>query len=144
MSKKLPIKERIALHYTPFIDYYYLQARVFPPEEYPKAYNRASHGGPAGCSMAFSKAIRELAGVRDLNNEVYIPCLSGTRGERLKLKLRLSPLPPPTGKIYRASGDAVCEKCGFTFKVHPEDPEMLGWDEKPHVQVLCSGDRVHL
>jgi hypothetical protein len=39
--------------------YHALMTAVFPRESYPRAYERPTRGGPPGCSMALSRAIRE-------------------------------------------------------------------------------------
>lgn len=62
--KRVPIKERIlkALDGSYQMEYFKLMRLVFPPDQYPKATNYQSNGGPAGCCMAFGKALRELGG----------------------------------------------------------------------------------
>ena len=42
------------------ITYHELMRRVFPENEYPKAYKGATKGGPPGCAMAFGAALREM------------------------------------------------------------------------------------
>ena len=37
-----------------------LSMKVFPHDKYPKAWNYASNGGPPGCYMALSRALREM------------------------------------------------------------------------------------
>lgn len=61
--KKVPLKERIltALEKAggsmPRHD---LMRAVFPPDEYPKAWNYQANGGPPGCAMPFGRAVREM------------------------------------------------------------------------------------
>lgn len=54
-----PIRQRIdaALAGGP-IRYHDLAVAVFPPDLHPRAWRYASHGGPPGCYMALSAAIR--------------------------------------------------------------------------------------
>lgn len=40
--------------------YHDLARAVFPVSEFPKAWRYASHGGPPGCFMALSAAIRRM------------------------------------------------------------------------------------
>lgn len=39
--------------------YHALARAVFPSDEYPRSWNRPNRGGPPGCYMALSRAIRE-------------------------------------------------------------------------------------
>ena len=57
---KKQIKDRIREAYEPGINYYALMSAVFPVADYPRAWNYSSNGGPPGCSMAFSRALREM------------------------------------------------------------------------------------
>lgn len=64
MGKPTPIKERIRnaiLRHGKggFIVYHELAEHVFPKDEYPRAWNYPTRGGPPGCYMVLSKAIRE-------------------------------------------------------------------------------------
>jgi hypothetical protein len=54
-----PIRERmdVALAHGP-LNYHDLALAVFPPREWPRAWRCCSHGGPPGCYMALSSAIR--------------------------------------------------------------------------------------
>jgi len=57
----LPIAERIrhALEEAGgSLTYDALAHKVFPPTEYPRAWNYATGGGPPGCFMALSAALR--------------------------------------------------------------------------------------
>lgn len=47
----------IALNGDP-LEYRDLAFLVFPPDKYPKAWNYSRNGGPPGCYMALSAAIR--------------------------------------------------------------------------------------
>ena len=49
------ISEALATGPLPYVD---LARRVFPPLEMPRAWRYASQGGPPGCYMALSSAIR--------------------------------------------------------------------------------------
>lgn len=40
------------------ISYQTLAYRLFPPEEHPRAWNYSSNGGPPGCYMTVSAALR--------------------------------------------------------------------------------------
>lgn len=42
-----------------FIQYYDLAQHVFPKDQYPNAWNYPTKGGPPGCYMVLSRAIRE-------------------------------------------------------------------------------------
>lgn len=44
------------------MQYHDLMEKVFPPEQYPKAYERSVNGGPPGCAMTFGAAIRRMGG----------------------------------------------------------------------------------
>ncbi|RBO54081.1 hypothetical protein DSD19_06365 [Rhodovulum sp. BSW8] len=41
-------------------EYHALARQVFPGDITPRAWRYSSHGGPPGCYMALSKAIREM------------------------------------------------------------------------------------
>lgn len=59
-SKPAPIKKRIidALQQKGGrCEYHELMRLVFPAHHYPRAFKRPTRGGPAGCSMALSRAI---------------------------------------------------------------------------------------
>jgi hypothetical protein len=60
----MKIEDRIknALEDRKSAKYWELMNAVFPPDQYPKAYNYSSNGGPPGCSMAFNKAIKKMGG----------------------------------------------------------------------------------
>ena len=55
------IKDRIRSAYRPGIGYDALMVAVFPVSSYPRAWRYATKGGPPGCSMAFSRALREMS-----------------------------------------------------------------------------------
>lgn len=64
MAKKQPIRNRIAtairLHGScGMIVYHELAVLVFPNDDYPNARNSPTRGGPPGCYMVLSRAIRE-------------------------------------------------------------------------------------
>jgi hypothetical protein len=40
--------------------YWDLMCDVFPQDEYPKAWNYSSNGGPPGCCMALGAALRKM------------------------------------------------------------------------------------
>ena len=63
---------------------------------------------------------------------------------RLMLQRRLTPLPPPSEEIDRASGDALCSKCGYALRLHPMDTNVLSYSGEPILNVLCDGSRVKL
>jgi len=58
VSRPRPIAERMdaALKNGP-LEYYDLARRVFPEDQYPKAWRYQSNGGPPGLVMALSRAI---------------------------------------------------------------------------------------
>lgn len=74
-NKVKPIKERIREAYQALPPcatgrglarcYATLMWRVFPEEDYPKAYRYSSNGGPPGCAMAFGRALREMGARMD-------------------------------------------------------------------------------
>lgn len=73
----MSIKERIAKAYCALAEYgganyHELMEATFPSDRYPNAFNRATRGGPPGCSMAFNRALREMDGRRD-GNMVTLP-----------------------------------------------------------------------
>lgn len=76
--KRTPIKERIRRAHESLrdkrreADYARMLKRVFPPEEYPRAWAYASQGGPPGCAMSFNRALREMGGQRR-EDSVWLP-----------------------------------------------------------------------
>lgn len=59
MPNDRPIQERIAAALEAGItEYYGVAHAVFPQERYPRAWRCCSHGGPPGCFMALSAALR--------------------------------------------------------------------------------------
>jgi hypothetical protein len=72
----MKIADRIRKAYRPGIGYTELMMAVFPPDDYPRAWNYSSNGGPPGCAMAFGSAIREMGGhvgCAKLRRVVWIP-----------------------------------------------------------------------
>lgn len=59
---------------------------------------------------------------------------------------RMQNYPPvvgdPSGE--RCSGEMVCSRCGQPYAVHPMDWRMIGYGDRPFLNVLCSGERVKL
>lgn len=43
-----------------------------------------------------------------------------------------------------ASGSCICAVCGHEYREHPLDPRILGYDDRPYLNVLCCGSRVKL
>lgn len=72
----MSLKARIQAAYEPGIEYHTLLRRVFPYEEYPKAWRYSHNGGPPACAMPFGRALRELNGRRDGRNRIWIPGLN--------------------------------------------------------------------
>lgn len=76
---KVKIKERIANALREhgecgFMPYHRLARYVFPEDEYPRAWNYPTRGGPPGCYMVLSRAIREhdfYISYGDAKNVVY-------------------------------------------------------------------------
>jgi hypothetical protein len=62
-----PIAERIKENYRRGIGYHELMRKVFPFDEYPRAWEYQANGGPPGCVMAFGKALRKLGLMRRLS-----------------------------------------------------------------------------
>lgn len=59
-KEKRSLKHRI-LDADPIGKHYYeLMLEVFPPDQYPCAFEGSLRGGPPGCAMAFGRALREL------------------------------------------------------------------------------------
>jgi hypothetical protein len=61
MGKPAPIRDRIADAIKSAggrIQYYHLARAVFPEDQYPRAWAYPTKGGPPGCYMALSSAIR--------------------------------------------------------------------------------------
>lgn len=59
-QKPDPIRTRIIDALTAAggrMEYHALLRAVFPPHHFPNAFSRPTRGGPAGCSMALSRAI---------------------------------------------------------------------------------------
>jgi len=67
--KKTPILERIdkALAGRSSMSYAQLAEKVFPLDEYPRAWRNAGHGGPPGCYRTLSAALRRGGFDVDLN-----------------------------------------------------------------------------
>lgn len=59
-SRAHPIKDRITEALTRKHEYSDLAAAVFPNDIMPRAWRYSSNGGPPGCYMALSRAIREM------------------------------------------------------------------------------------
>ncbi|ARB05741.1 hypothetical protein [Synechococcus virus S-ESS1] len=60
MASKIPIKDRITAAIKEAggrIKYYDLARKVFPEDQYPRAFRYRTEGGPPGCYMALSRAI---------------------------------------------------------------------------------------
>lgn len=61
MIRPLPLKDRIR---AALVDgpksYYQVMREVFPEEQFPRAFQQSSNGGPPGCAMAFGRALREM------------------------------------------------------------------------------------
>jgi len=58
---KMKIKDRIrAALSNGRLSYFELAYQVFPQDDYPKAFRYQANGGPPGCYMALSKALREM------------------------------------------------------------------------------------
>lgn len=61
ITQRRPIRDRIHSALTAAggsLTYIELARSVFPSNDYPRAWECASHGGPPGCFMALSAAIR--------------------------------------------------------------------------------------
>lgn len=60
--KPKPIRQRIREAFKPdadgYMEYPNLARLVFPEDQYPRAFNYQMNGGPPGCYMALSKALR--------------------------------------------------------------------------------------
>lgn len=61
-------------------------------------------------------------------------------------RCRMAELPQVTGDPdgIRVSGQMVCETCGQLYLHHPLDWREVGYDGRPWLHVLCSGQRVKL
>ena len=60
---KVPIKTRIQNAFKEGdyeLSYHQLLGRVFPADDYPKAWRYSCNGGPPGCAMAFRKALNGM------------------------------------------------------------------------------------
>lgn len=64
--------------------------------------------------------------------------------KRAMSRCRMSILPTAFGDGVRGSGDAVCKICGNSFREHPMDLSVLSYDNRPFLNLLCSGERVKL
>lgn len=61
MTRPVPILDRIRAAFKPGerrLDYHTLAHRVYPRDQFPNAWGRPTRGGPPGCYMAFSAALR--------------------------------------------------------------------------------------
>jgi hypothetical protein len=47
-------------------------------------------------------------------------------------------------EYVRASGECLCDVCGLPYRQHPHDPEVIGYDDRPFLRVVCGGQRVKL
>jgi hypothetical protein len=70
-----------------FIQYYDLARHVFPKADYPRAWGYPTRGGPPGCYMSLSRAIREhgfYISYQDAPNVVYATVGLGKNKTKLK------------------------------------------------------------
>jgi hypothetical protein len=67
----IKIKDRILNNYHEGIPYYDLMVKVFPEDQYPRAFEGRISGGPPGCAMAFGKALREAGLYRGHGDKIY-------------------------------------------------------------------------
>lgn len=44
----------------------------------------------------------------------------------------------------RCSGEMVCTTCGMNYYQHPEDWRLLGYGDRPFLNIICDGQRVKL
>lgn len=79
METRLPkekLSEAVLRHFKElekghtFVRYTSLLQAVFPPEEYPRAWNYKTGGGPPGVAMVFGKALRDAGLMRYRPNMV--------------------------------------------------------------------------
>ncbi len=59
----------------------------------------------------------------------------------------LEDYPDPRGDLVngvRASGAVVCPLCHKEYREHPLDWRMLGYNQRPYLNIVCSGHRVKL
>jgi hypothetical protein len=82
---RLPIAERIraAMAGRTSASYFDILRATFPSDQYPRATNYATGGGPPGACMAFGAAVRRMGGscYHRANGErvVYLPNVRGHR-----------------------------------------------------------------
>jgi hypothetical protein len=57
---KIEDRIRAAMGTKRQMSYYDLMHAVFPQDQYPRAWNYQSNGGPPGCAMAFGAALRRM------------------------------------------------------------------------------------
>ena len=58
-----PIQQRIRAAFQPGereLHFYELALRVFPTDQFPRAFRYSSNGGPPGCAMALSATLRRM------------------------------------------------------------------------------------
>jgi hypothetical protein len=53
-------------------------------------------------------------------------------------------VPAAAVEYVRASGECLCDVCGLPYRQHPHDPEVIGYDDRPFLRVVCGGQRVKL
>lgn len=53
-------------------------------------------------------------------------------------------LPIPIGEGERCSGEMRCTQCGREYREHPEDWSVIGYGDRPFLNLLCDGTRVKL
>lgn len=76
------------------ISYFDLANKVFPPEHFPKAFGYQSNGGPPGCYMSLSRALREMGEeISDYHRGI------GPGNRLVRLNSRPNPNPATKGAI---------------------------------------------
>jgi hypothetical protein len=90
MTAKVRIRDRMIAALRQHGDggqmvYHRLAEYVFPKEDYPNAWNYPTRGGPAGCFMVLSRAIREHGFWMDHDKDAVVYSTVGLpRGVALK------------------------------------------------------------
>jgi len=69
IATRAPIKERLAAAFEGKreLTYWEVANAVFPQEEYPRSWQRPSQGGPPGCYMTLTRALKRYGYVIDEN-----------------------------------------------------------------------------
>lgn len=128
---------------------YYWRVRTKLPERFGQACRILASDASGNVLIEFDDGFKVVTSTKTIR-PIKKPCEDLTETQermvRRNLKEKLTPLPKPWGdsEAIRASGDAICDICGWEYRLHPEDTENRSYDNQPFLNVLCDGARVKL